>query len=322
MTWLRSFTLTEYIFILLFLVFYTVYLVRIVLAARKLNSGYGKVLVKVFLRGIYFILFMVAWLGPSFGQSSQEIEVKGKDMYIAVDLSASMNAIDVQPTRLAKVKYELRNIIKSFNTDRIGLIIFSSEAFVQSPLTFDQSALLLAVDILNSDLVPNTGTDFGPALKLAYEKLSSEESLVTQQKSKVIILISDGEDFGDNTKDITQEIENSGIKLFTLGVGSTNGSQIRVGNGFKKQSDGTDVITKINRASLHNLATQTKGSYFEINETSNEVAKLINTIDQIEGERTEAQKVDTTNNKYYYFLWIAGFLLLIDVLIKLRVIQL
>lgn len=322
MTWLRSFTLTEYIFILLFLVFYTVYLVRIVLAARKLKSGYGKVFAKVFLRGIYFILFMVAWLGPSFGQSTQEMQVKGKDMYIAVDLSASMNAIDVQPTRLAKVKYELHNIIKSFNTDRIGLIIFSSEAFVQSPLTFDQSALLLAVDILNSDLVPNTGTDFGPALKLAYDKLSGEESLVTQQKSKVIILISDGEDFGDNTEGITREIENSGIKLFTLGVGSTKGSQIKMGNGFKKQSDGTDVITKINRASLHGLATQTKGSYFEINETSNEVAKLINTIDQIEGELTESQKVDTTNNKYYYFLWIAGFLLLIDVLIKLRVIQL
>ena len=141
----------------------------------------------------------------------------GKDIYIAVDLSTSMNAFDVQPSRLEKVKFELKKIVEAFNSDRIGLIIFSSEAYVQCPLTYDQSALNLFIETLQTNLLESNGTDFAPALlSLALDKLSGKESTITQQKSKVILLISDGEDFGETSRETAEQIEARGIKALYL----------------------------------------------------------------------------------------------------------
>ena len=108
----------------------------------------------------------------------------GKDVFICVDLSQSMNAFDIQPSRIERVKFELKNIIEAFNSDRKGLIMFSNEAFMQCPLTYDNNALALFIQTLNTSLVPNTGTDFAP-LKLALSKLNSEKSGSIRQKSKL-----------------------------------------------------------------------------------------------------------------------------------------
>ena len=239
---------------------------------------------------------------------------------IAIDLSNSMNAIDVQPSRLEKVKYELNNIIEEFNSDRIGLIIFSSEAFVQCPLTYDQSALNLFIETLSSRLVPNTGTDFGPALSLALDKLDTEESSI-DSKAKIIILISDGEDFGDKTANARQEIRDRGIKLFTLGVGTTQGSKIQDGQGYKKDRDGSDVVSKLDRKSLKELAARTGGNYFEINQRQNDVSRLINNINSVEGQLRDARMVDVSANKYIYFLLAALILLAIDLLTTIKTIK-
>ena len=226
MSWASSLSFTELILIGLFVLLYAGYLLRVFLVTSSLGTGFGKVTVKLVLRTIYFALLMVALLGPSFGESTREIKSIGKDIYIAVDLSASMNAYDIQPSRLEKVKFELKKIISAFNSDRIGIIIFTSEAFVQCPLTYDQSALSLWIETLNTNLVSNSGTDFAPAMQLALDKLSGKESSISQQTSKVIILISDGEDFGESTREMAGKIEASGIKLFSVGVGTTEGSTI------------------------------------------------------------------------------------------------
>jgi len=185
MSWFRSFGYTELILVGAFVLLYIVYLVRMYLISKKLGTGVGKLTVKFVLRSFYFSLLIVALLGPSFGESNQEIQSVGKDIYIAVDLSTSMNAFDVQPSRLEKVKFELKKIVAAFNSDRIGLIIFSSEAYVQCPLTFDQSALNLFIETLQTNLLESNGTDFAPALSLALDKLSGKESTITQQKSKI-----------------------------------------------------------------------------------------------------------------------------------------
>ena len=239
---------------------------------------------------------------------------------IAIDLSQSMNAIDIQPTRLEKIKYELKNIIEEFNSDRIGLLIFSSEAFVQCPLTYDQSALNLFIETLSSRLVPNTGTDFGPALRLALDKLDTDESAI-DAKAKIIILISDGEDFGDETDNLRAEIRDRGIKLFTLGVGTTQGSKIQTENGVKKDQEGNDVISKLNRQSLKELAARTGGSYFEINQRQNDTQRLINSINKVEGQLRDARVVDVSANKYIYFLAAALFLIVIDLLTTIKTIR-
>lgn len=309
------------IFIGAFLLFYALYVFRIINVARVLKTPFTRVFLKLFVRTLFFALLIVAILGPSFGGSKKEVKSIGKDIMICVDLSKSMDAFDIQPTRLEKVKNELRKLVAAFSSDRIGLIIFGSEAFMQCPLTYDQNALNLFIETMNTSLVPVGGTDFGPPLEMALDKLTDEDQQVSDTKSKVIILVSDGEDFGEETQEIVSEIENRDIRLFTLGVGTEKGGNIYAGNGVKKDREGNPVVTKLNSKSLRSIADKTGGQYFEINETRNDVSRLINTIESIEGELRDARLVDVTANKYYYFLAFALVLLLLDMMVHVKTVS-
>ena len=321
MVWFRDFGWTEIISILFFLILYSIYIVKIVRIGQALKTPFQSIFIKLFLRTIVFTLLIISFLGPSFGDSKREIKSVGKDIMICVDLSKSMDAFDIQPTRLEKIKFELRKVVAAFNSDRIGIIIFSSEAFMQCPLTFDQNALNLFIETMNGGLVPASGTDFGPPLKMALAKVSDQEGPSTQQKSKVIILISDGEDFGEETNEIAKEIDDKDIKLFTLGVGTDKGSQIYSGRSYKTDRQGNTVVSKLNSTSLRSLASKTGGQYYEINESRNDVSRLINTISHIEGELRDARFVDVTANRYFYFLLAALILLTLDVLINVKTVR-
>ncbi|HHP7241396.1 MAG TPA: VWA domain-containing protein [Cyclobacteriaceae bacterium] len=318
MEWYRSFGSTEWLFVIAFLVLYGIYFYRTFSLATKYGQGGINVIIKFLLRSTYFALFIVALLGPSFGENKREIKAVGKDIFIALDLSVSMNAFDIQPTRLERIKFEIKNIVEAFNSDRIGLIMFSSEAYVQCPLTYDKNAVNLFIETLNTNLVPNAGTDFGPPLEMALDKLNDDNSPLSSQKSKIIVLISDGEDFGEDTQSVAEKLESSGIRLFTLGVGTQKGSKILASNGYKRDRQGNDVITKLNPTSLKKLAANTGGKYFELSNRTNDVNRLINAISNIEGELRDAKKIDVSANKYYYFLGLGIILLILDLLISLK----
>jgi len=321
MTWFRDFGLFEGVLVLLFLGAYIAYILKVVRIAKRLNTPYGNIFYKLVLRSLLFALLLVAFLGPSFGDSRKEVKSVGKDIMICVDLSKSMDAFDIQPSRLEKVKFEMKRIVDAFSSDRIGIIIFSSEAFMQSPLTYDQNALNLFIETMNTGLVPSSGTDFGPPLRMALTKLNDQEGPSSRQKSKVIILISDGEDFGENTGESIKQIQDEGIKLFTLGVGTRQGSRLYAGSGFKTDRQGNTVITRLDSRSLESLADRTGGEYFEINETKNDVSRLIHTISGIEGELRDTRFVDVSANRYYYFLVFALFLLVVDIIINVKTVK-
>jgi len=318
MTLFREFGWFEIALVGLFILAYGLYFVRIIRISRSLNTPYSTVFIKLFLRSAILGLLIISILGPTFGDSKREIKSVGKDIMICVDLSKSMDAFDVQPTRLEKVKFEMKKIVAAFNSDRIGVIIFSSEAFMQCPLTYDQNALNLFIETMNTNLVPASGTDFSPPLKMALSKLDDSQGPSDQQKSKVIVLISDGEDFGEETETVAKEVEDQDIKLFTLGVGTEEGSRIGTSKGYKIDRQGNTVVSKLNPASLKNLASKTDGKYFEINESRNDVNKLINSIDKIEGQVRDARVVDVSANRYFYFLLAALILLAIDVLFSIK----
>ena len=322
MTWLKDFSGLELAFILLFLLGYAFYLYRVVRAARLAGASFGAVGFKFVLRSLALTLLLMALLAPSFGTSDREVKTVGKDIFICLDLSQSMNAFDIQPTRLEKIKFELKNLANAFSSDRIGLIIFSGEAFIQCPLTYDQSALNLFIETLSTELVPNTGTDFGPPLKMALEKLQNDPEQINQQTSKIIVFISDGEDFGEETDAVAEKIKEAGIRLFSLGVGTEEGSRILERRRYKRDRQGNEVITKLDPTSLKELANTTNGQYFEINKQQNEVNRLINVIQSIKGEVRDARVVQASANKFFYFLWAALCLLALDVLISLKVIKL
>lgn len=322
MDFIKPIGITEIIIISAFFIFYVLYLIRLNNINKKIKVNKRKVFFKLILRLAYFILIIVSLLGPSFGENKQEVNVVGKDIMILVDLSESMNANDVKPSRLEKVKFEMKKIVDEFSSDRIGIIMFSSEAFVQCPMTYDKNALNLFIETLNTSLVPNSGTDFGPPLELSLSKLDDENSQKNDVNSKIILLISDGEDFGEDTENALDKINESNIKLFTIGVGSEKGSKLLLNNGnFKKDNEGKEVITKLNPTSLKKAASKTGGKYFEISEKINETNILISQISNIEGDIIESKIIDVNGNKYFYFLLCALFLMLLDFTFNLKIIK-
>ena len=321
MEYIKEFGFIEILLILTFIIFYLIYIVRLLRINSRISVSFKGVITKIIFRSTYFFLMIISLLGPSFGSSKKEIKVIGKDIMIAIDLSESMNANDIQPSRLEKIKFELKKIIDEFSSDRIGIIMFSNEAYIQCPLTYDKNALNLFIETLNTELVPNSGTDFGPPLDLSLDKLLTNK-IQENDKSKIIILISDGEDFGENTYEIVDKIKESSIKLFTVGIGTAQGTRITLRNGlFKKDKNGKEVITKLNSTSLKKIANETKGKYFEISNQINQINGMIYEIKEIKGDLIDSKFMDVTKNKYFYFLFVALMLMSMDFLFNFKIIK-
>ena len=307
----------------LFFMFYFLYLVRIYKINQQIKVNLKAVFMKFILRVTFFTLLIISLLGPNFGIKEEKVEVVGKDIMIAVDLSESMNANDIQPSRIEKVKFEIKKIVDEFSGDRIGIIMFSGEAFVQCPLTYDKNALNLFVETLNTGLVPNSGTDFGPPLELGLSKLQDENSGDNDFKSKIIILFSDGEDFGEDTDQSIEKIKENSLKLFSVGIGTDEGTKILddFGN-FKKDNEGNDVITKLNSSSLRETADKTGGKYYEISKNKNEINQMITEIKNIKGDIIDQQTSNISENKYFYFLLSALILVAIDFIFVSKIVSL
>ncbi|NHE57985.1 vWA domain-containing protein [Cyclobacterium plantarum] len=300
-----------------FVLLYAIYLYRFWKINQKIKVKKRRLVWKMTLRTLYFTLFLIAFAGPSIGNAMKEIKQEGKDIFLAIDLSRSMNAEDIKPSRLQRVKFELKNLVKNFSSDRLGIIIFSSEAFIQCPLTFDQNVIQLHLDGLNSGLVPNAGTDIAAPLKMAYSKFLSDES--QEPKSKAVILISDGEDFGNELEETMEQLNQSGIKVFSLGVGTETGSTIPRGSGVViDQSNNRPAISRLISTNLKKIASQTDGDYFELSEESQEIPQLIDAISKLEGTVMASRTVEASSNKYFYFLLAGLILAIIDSILPVR----
>lgn len=322
MIWYQNLTLLEILFCILFIVCYIGYLIRVKRVANFFGQRPHGIWVKFVIRHLYMGLILVSIMGPSFGAMKKEIRTIGKDLYIAVDLSHSMNATDVQPSRLERAKHEVQRLIARFNSDRIGLIVFGNEAYIQSPLTFDQNALQLYTQTLRTSLLPYNGTDYAELLKLVNSKFSSLSPAVSEEeKAKILVLISDGENFGPEVDDLAEQLAEQNVRIFTLGIGTTEGSQVPVGRGYKRDKEGNPIITSLQPEPLEKLAAITNGSYFEVNNRVSEVNKLISSINNIEGELRESKTVDVTANKYVYPLALAFILILLDLLLIIKIIR-
>ncbi|WP_448519817.1 vWA domain-containing protein [Rhodoflexus sp.] len=324
MQWFSKFGITEAILISSYLLLYGLYIWRSYRLAKQLRSSARRVWIKFALRSTYFTLLIIALLGPSFGELiRKEVKSVGKDIYIAVDLSLSMNATDIQPSRLTKVKFELKRLVDNLTNDRIGLIIFSTEAFIQCPLTYDRGAIYTWIESLKTSLLPSSGTDFAQPLALAHRKLTDTTEVQKKApQSKLLILISDGEDFGDETHQMVKKFEQDEIRIFTLGVGTEEGGRIPFrDNNFKRDLSGREVITKLNPELLQSIADRTGGRYFAINANTIETNRLIETINQIEGELMDKKELDVTANNYFYFLFVAILLLMADVLFTINILR-
>ncbi|MFN3761559.1 MAG: VWA domain-containing protein [Algoriphagus aquaeductus] len=304
----------------IFILLYLLYITRFWAINRRLKVEKQRLFTKLIVRTSYFILFLIAFAGPSIGNSFKEVKEEGKDIFIAIDLSQSMVATDVAPNRLRRIQFELKELLKSFPSDRIGLIIFSTEAFLQLPLTYDQAVVNLYIDGLNIGLVPNMGTDLTTPLKMALDRFQNDQS--PELKSKSVILISDGEHFGDNLGSISEELYDNGIKVFSIGVGTTKGGQMPRGNGVViDPQTGQPALTKLNPDPLRYVANETGGQYFEISDQAQEMGSLISAIENLEGSVANTRVVEASSNKYFYFLLAALGLALLDMILPIKTIK-
>ena len=322
MSWYQSLSWLEIIFGTVFLLLYAGYIYRIKRLALYFKQNANGVWIKFAVRTVYFVLLIVALLGPSFGAMKKEIRTTGKDIFVLVDLTASMNTKDVAPSRLEKVKYELAQALPTLNADRVGLIVFSSEAFVQCPLTYDLDALQLYNRLLQTQQVPEAGANFRPALQLALDKFTAgNPSGQPANKSKFIILMSDGEAFGEDVRPVLQRLNQNKIRVFTVGIGSEEGGLVPAGKSFKRNQHGERVTSRLQPASLQEIARKTGGEYFTLNNQVNELTLLEKIINNAEAEKQESQTIDITANKYKYPLLLALLLIVVDALLTVTVIK-
>ncbi|GAA3927665.1 vWA domain-containing protein [Hymenobacter algoricola] len=323
MNWAFPLSWTEPTAALIFLGLYVGYALRTRRLALPLRQKAWRLGWKLGLRLLYFALFLIALRGPAYGVTQQPVRTSGKDVWLLVDLSRSMNAPDVAPTRLSKAKAELTALISRFQADRIGLIVFAADAFVQCPLTYDQGALQLFVNTLQTELVPVGTTDLAAPLNLLLTRIAATPPVAgSPPRATAVVLISDGEDFGETIEPTLRELTRSGARLFAMGVGTLEGSRVpREGGRFVRDAQGRDAVSKLAPLMLRRLAEQTNGQYFELTDRRNEFPLLVNALNRVEGQAEQVRTVSVADNRYRYPLLLALALLLLDVILTVKVIR-
>lgn len=320
MTWIYNLTSTEIFFIVAFLLLYLLFFGRTFWLASRLKTSAQAIIPKFILRSGYLSLVLIALLGPSFGVSEQTVPTTGRDLFILVDLSRSMDAADVVPTRLERVKFDIRQLTDSLSGDRFGLIGVADEAFVLTPLTQDHAAIQQTAQAIRTSNAASGGTNLCEALELARQKMMNDSS--SRQTAKGIVLFSDGENFGTCNASLAARLRTYRIPLFTVGVGTQAGSSIRQGNDFIRDDDGQIVRTRLNATFLANLANRTSGHYFQADPDGRYLDELTRTISALQGAVTNQSQVAVATNKYYYFLMAAILLLAVDLLVTVRTFRL
>ena len=323
LNWLYSWTQWETTLAVAAGLLYLGYVRRTIRLARPLNRSGWRVGWKMLPRLLAFGLLLLALLGPAYGLTQRAVRTAGKDVWLLVDLSRSMDADDVAPSRLQKARAELETLVRRFPADRIGLIVFGPEAYVHCPLTYDQEALLLLLSTLDTRLVPVGSTDLAQPLRLALTRAaaSSTDSAGAAPRATALVLISDGEDFGDNQEAVMRELARSGQRLFAVGVGTVAGGRIPRAGGYLRDKQGKPVVTRLQPAPLRRLAEATGGIYVELTDRRDEMPLLLRALNRLEGQAQQVRTVTVADNRYAYPLAAALLLLALDVVITVTAIK-
>ena len=251
---------------------------------------------------VYSLIFLIiAAAGPLIGTRVKPVERKGVDLIFAVDVSVSMNAEDVKPTRLEKAKYEISQVIRKLKGDRVGIIVFAGSAYYFLPLTGDYEAALLFLDAIETKMIKTQGTAFSAALKTSIAAFPDES-----KKYKVLVLVTDGEDHEGEAIAIAERASRTGIVINTIGVGSVTGSLIPIGhNGeideYKRDKNGQLVTTVLNETILRDIADAGNGIFIRIDNQTNSGEKLLNDVNAMEKKKFSSHQYAEFEDRYQIF---------------------
>ena len=298
-----------YILISSFVCFYGIYLIRMFQISRTTGKRINTLIYKFILRTFYFLLFIVSLLGPLI-MSSQSVNDIQKNVFIAVDLSYSMTSTDLAPSRFEVCREKITELIDQLQNTRIGIIVFSSEAFLHAPLTSDKKSLETYIRILNPDNLTNKGSDLNAPIELALQKFAQTEGPV----SNTIVLFSDGESHTTIQQKLLKRAHKENIRIHTIGIGTREGSSLLVQN--------QQVISKLHSETLQEISSQSNGQYVEYSMIPGDIPSLAGTINKSKFHIDSSTRNNAETNKYFYFLIIAFYLMLLDVLVTINILSL
>ncbi len=256
------------------------------------------------LAGLGLALMALGLSQPQCGGRSKLVKRQGIDVVVVLDASRSMLARDVQPSRLERAKLELTHLLESLKGDRVGIVVFAGEAFVQCPLTSDYEAAKLFLRAVNPDDLLQGGSNIGEALEVAKDVFESADR---GAKERVVVLLSDGEDFGGEVGAATARLNDAGVRVYAIGIGGERGEPIPVFNkrgeqtGFKKDSAGNTVMTRLNRAGLQLIADGTGGELF-VQRSGVAVGEVVRIVDQLQKDELESRRVVQYDEAYQPFV--------------------
>lgn len=264
--------------------------------------------------GVAFLC--LALIGPRFGTRLTEIKREGIDLVIALDVSASMMAEDVSPNRLERARNEIKKLLEELQGDRVGLVTFAGDAFIQCPLTTDYSAVRLFLDVADPSLIPTPGTDFSAALAMAMKAFKAPAADPdSDARTRAVLFVSDGENHVAELESILGDARDEGLVLFSAGVGETDGVPIPVyANGrrvdYKRDRAGQVVTTRLEENALQDLAQD--GSYFRIARTSSSLTKITAALDRLDKTTFGQDEFEEYDEKFQWPLLIGLLLLLAE----------
>ncbi|GHT03451.1 membrane protein [Bacteroidia bacterium] len=258
-------------------------------------------------------LFVVVVAGPQFGSKLETVKKQGIEVMICLDVSNSMMAEDVSPNRLSKAKQLLARLVDDMNNDKVGLIVFAGDAYVQLPITSDYVSAKMFFSSLNPSMVPTQGTAIGSAIRLALNSFTPSES-----STKTIILITDGENHEDNAVEMAQAAAEKGITVNVLGIGSPEGAPIQTRNGYMKDNQGNMILTVLNEKMCEEIAVAGKGLYARVDNSNGAVKALQKELDKKNKSEVESKVYSSFDEKYQLVAAILLILLVIEFFILER----
>lgn len=268
--------------------------------------------IKFWLSLAALVLIVVALARPQFGSKKETITRQGIEVVIALDISNSMLAEDIAPNRLEKAKNIISRLIDKFENDKVGLIVFAGDAFVQLPITNDFISAKMFLETISPDLITRQGTDIGGAISLAMKSFTPKEGV-----GKAIIVITDGENHEGGAEDAAKLASEQGMNVYLLGVGSLDGAPIPIAgtNDYRRDKENNVVVTKLNEQMAQSIAQAGNGAYIRVDNTNNAQKLLESEVNKLAKADVETEVFTEYNEQFEFIAWLALILLVIEILI-------
>jgi Ca-activated chloride channel family protein len=278
------------------------------------NFSVPRNIIKMVCMSLGILCLLIALLHPQWSRKEQVVSQRGRDVFIALDVSRSMLATDCAPNRLACAKEKIKKLVRSLSCERVGLILFSGSAFVQCPLTDDYGAFFMFLDQVDVETISSGTTALDQALKITLDAFAG----MPKKKNKLLIIFTDGEDFSSNLRGLKQQAQEANLRIFAFGVGTSEGAPIPLfdehgkSTGHQKDEYGKIVISRLNDGILRTLAQDAGGKYLSVTQDSSDVHQLVSSIESFEKEHLDDKSVSELEEQYQYFLLASFFLFALE----------